>query len=76
VEDPLVAVKEEPEPVTLAFGVPEPHCAAAVERSANAVTKIDSLAIVTGGFIALEGGKSQLAIHRLAVWRSEFIAGE
>ena len=46
-----MAVKEEPEPVTLAFGVPEPHCAAAVERSANAVTKMDSLAmIVTGGF--------------------------
>lgn len=55
-----MAVKEEPEPVTLAFGVPEPHCAAAVERSANAVTKMDSLAmIVTGGFYKGENHNSQ-----------------
>ena len=65
-----MAVKEEPEPVTFAFGVPEPHCAAAVERNVNTATKIDSLAIFADG---LGKGKQQFAAHRVEVCKQRYI---
>ncbi|GJC80861.1 hypothetical protein ColLi_03698 [Colletotrichum liriopes] len=45
--DPLVATKELPEPVTLAWGVPLPHWAATEEASASTAVTRENLAMIT-----------------------------
>jgi hypothetical protein len=44
--EPRVAVKELPEPVTLAAGVPEPHWAETMETSASADARREKWTIV------------------------------
>ena len=44
--EPLVATKALPEPVTLALGVPEPHCAEIEVASASKAVRMENLAIL------------------------------
>lgn len=49
--EPLVATKELPEPVTLAAGVPEPHCAEMEVASASTAVMMEKLTMLDESWV-------------------------